>query len=102
MSVPTADAVMAATYELVQQAMSGQWHDMPRTIEERRLLLDRLSASATAQDREWLNALKQAMAESDAVIAKMREEAISQHGTADAADEQRAGVDDVLEMIRGS
>lgn len=73
MSAPTADAVMAATYKLVQQAMTGRWQDMPKTVEERRSLLDQLSARATAQDQQWLGALKQAMAESDAAVAKMRE-----------------------------
>jgi hypothetical protein len=66
-----ADGVMAATYKLVQQAMTGQWQDVPRTIEERRELLDQVAASARPQDQEWLSALRQAMAESDAAIAKM-------------------------------
>jgi hypothetical protein len=65
------DGVMAATYKLVQQAMSGQWQDVPKTIEERRVLLDQVAASARPQDQEWLNALKQAMAESDAAVARM-------------------------------
>lgn len=66
-----ADGVMAATYKLVQQAMTGQWQDVPKTIEERRALLDQVTASARPQDQEWLNALKQAMAESDAAVARM-------------------------------
>jgi hypothetical protein len=65
------DAVMAATYKLVQQAMSGQWQEVPRTMEERRVLLDQVSANARPQDQQWLQALRQAMAESDAAVAKM-------------------------------
>jgi hypothetical protein len=68
---PIADGVMAATHKLVQQAMSGQWHEVPKTIEERRLLLDQLSATASSQDQQWLGALKQAIAESDAAVAKI-------------------------------
>jgi hypothetical protein len=68
---PGADVVLAATYKLVQQAMTGRWQDVPKTIEERRVLLDQLVASSRPQDQEWLNALKQAMAESDAAVAKM-------------------------------
>ena len=68
---PGADVVLAATYKLVQQAMTGRWQDVPKTVEERRVLLDQLVASARPQDQQWLNALKQAMAESDAAVAKM-------------------------------
>src|SRR5262245_42675590 len=71
MTSPLADGVMAATQRLVQQAMSGQWHEVPKTVEERRVLLDQLASSASPQDREWLGALRQAMAESDAAVAKM-------------------------------
>jgi hypothetical protein len=72
MTSPIADGVLAATHRLVQQAMSGQWADVPRTIEERRALLDRLTATATANDQQWLGALRQAMAESDAAVARMQ------------------------------
>ncbi len=71
MTSPIADGVLAATHRLVQQAMSGQWHDVPKTVEERRVLLDQLSASASPQDQQWLSALRQAMAESDAVVASL-------------------------------
>jgi len=71
MTSPIADGVLAATHRLVQQAMSGQWHEVPKTIEERRVLLDKLSASASPQDQQWLGALRQAMAESDAAVAAM-------------------------------
>jgi hypothetical protein len=73
MSSPLADGVMAATHRLVQQAMSGQWHEIPKTVEQRRALLDQLDATATPQDQQWLGALRQAMAESDAVVAKITE-----------------------------
>lgn len=66
-----ADGIMAATSKLVQQAMRGQWQDVPRTIEERRVLLEHLRASARPQDQQWLNALQQAMTESDAAVARM-------------------------------
>ena len=39
MSAPIADGVMAATHKLVQQAMTGQWQEVPKTIQERRDLL---------------------------------------------------------------
>lgn len=71
MTSPIADGVMAATYKLVQQAMRGQWQDVPKTVEQRRVLLDQLTASATPQDQQWLAALQQAMAESDAVVSKI-------------------------------
>jgi hypothetical protein len=71
MSGSIADGVMAATHKLVQQAMTGQWQEVPKTVEERRALLDRLASTARPQDQHWLSALKQAMSESDAAVAKM-------------------------------
>ena len=71
MSSIIADGVLAATHKLVQQAMTGQWQDLPKTVQERRELLNNLSASASPQDRQWLGALQQAMAESDAAVAKI-------------------------------
>ena len=71
MSAPIADSVMAATYKLVQQAMTGQWQEVPKTIQERRDLLDQISSSARPQDQEWLSALRQAMNESDAAVAQI-------------------------------
>ena len=103
---PIADGVLAATQRLVQQAMSGQWQDVPKTVEERRVLLDKLSAGATAQDQQWLSALKQAMAESDAVVASMTPQqglgaqaAPSHPQPAQTTTDQ---VDAMLGMIRGS
>jgi hypothetical protein len=77
MSSAIADGVMAATHRLVQQAMTGQWQDVPKTVEQRRVLLNELSASARPQDQQWVNALRQAMDESDAVVAQMSKDAPS-------------------------
>jgi hypothetical protein len=71
MTSPIADGVMAATQRLVQQAMSGQWNEVPKTVEHRRDLLQQLSATASPQDKQWLGALQQAMAESDAAVNAM-------------------------------
>jgi hypothetical protein len=71
MSAPIADGVMAATHKLVQQAMTGQWQEVPKTIQERRDLLARLSSTARPQDQPWLDALRQAMTESDAAVAQI-------------------------------
>lgn len=75
MTAPIADSVMAATHKLVQQAMTGQWQEVPKTIQERRDLLARISSTARPQDQQWLSALRQAMTESDAAVAKMAETA---------------------------
>jgi hypothetical protein len=121
MSSPIADGVMAATHRLVQQAMTGQWQDVPKTVEERRVLIQQLSAAATPQDQLWLSALKQAMAESDAVVTQMSKDAPSldapslDAATGDAPSRdapsltlpRRPGegtegsVDNMLDMIRG-
>jgi hypothetical protein len=66
---------MAVTHKLVQQAMTGQWQEVPKTIQERRDLLARISSSAGPQDQQWLSALRQAMTESDAAVARMTEAA---------------------------
>jgi hypothetical protein len=102
MTSPIADGVLAATHRIVQQAMSGQWADVPRTIEERRALLDRLTATATPNDQQWLGALKQAMAESDAAVARMQAAApISQAAPVTQADPvaDASAVDSLMEMI---
>jgi hypothetical protein len=106
MTSPIADGVLAATHRLVQQAMSGQWQEVPKTIEERRLLLDRLSASASPQDQQWLGALKQAMAESDAAVAEMTRglgatgSGLAEHATAAAPAQNTTDTpDSVLDMI---
>jgi hypothetical protein len=71
MTSAIADSVLAVTHKLVDQAMHGQWQDVPKTVEERRVLLNRLSATASPADMQWLSALKQAMAESDAAVARI-------------------------------
>ena len=75
MSAPIADGVMAATHKLVQQAMTGQWQEVPKTVQERRDLLARLSSTARPQDQPWLDALRQAMTESDAAVAQIAQSA---------------------------
>jgi hypothetical protein len=100
MTSPIADGVLAATQRLVQQAMSGHWQDVPRTIEERRVLLDRLAATATPQDQAWLGALKQAMAESDAAVERMQAVAPVAPTTTPVDTAPSAGsVDSLMEMI---
>jgi hypothetical protein len=109
MTSPIADGVLAATHRLVQQAMSGQWQEVPKTVEERRVLLEKLTAGASPQDQQWLGALKQAMAESDAVVASMTPavalggamrgaEPVSPPSAQNATDTP----DSVLDMILGS
>jgi hypothetical protein len=71
MTSAIADSVLAVTHKLVDQAMHGQWQEVPKTVEERRVLLDRLTASASPADMQWLGALRQAMAESDAAVARI-------------------------------
>jgi hypothetical protein len=104
MTSPIADGVLAATHRLVQQAMSGQWQEVPKTVEERRVLLDKLSAGASPQDQQWLSALKQAMAESDAVVASLSPQATPAAVAAPAttAHDSAVSVDSMLDMIRGS
>jgi len=113
MSSITADGVLAATHKLVQQAMTGQWQEVPKTVQERRELLDNLSASASPQDRHWLGALQQAMAESDAAVAKIAPANVSTHfhsqlqaqGTAAAGALDTPGsaaVDSMMELLRQS
>ena len=105
MSATIADGVLAATHKLVQQAMTGQWQEVPRTVEERRVLLERLSASASPADHSWLSALKQAMAESDAAVAQIQA-GLQVRGPGAAQDapvqQEAAGADALLGMIRSS
>lgn len=102
MTSPIADGVLAATHRLVQQAMSGQWQEVPKTVEERRVLLDKLSAGASPQDQQWLSALQQAMAESDAVVASLSPQAVAPATVAAPAQDSAVSVDSMLDMIRGS
>ena len=107
------DGIVAATHKLVQQAMTGQWQDVPKTVQERRELLDSLSASASPQDRQWLGALQQAMAESDAAVAKIAPANVSldtraqgqSQGTVAAGvldTPNAAAVDSMMELLRQS
>lgn len=111
MSSVIADGVLAATHKLVQQAMTGQWQDVPKTVRERRELLDNLSASASPQDRQWLSALQQAMAESDAAVAKIAPADMtnafsantqSQGSVAGNDTPDAAAVDSMMELLRQS
>ena len=101
MSAPIADGVMAATHKLVQQAMTGQWQDVPKTIQERRELLDKISSSARPQDQQWLSALRQAMTESDAAVASIAAAAGSTAGPASAGQcvEPADAVATVMDML---
>lgn len=105
MSSTIADSVLAATHKLVQQAMTGQWQDVPKTVQERRELLDNLSASASPQDRQWLGALQQAMAESDAAVAKIAPAGVIPQGTVAGGGvdtPNAAAVDNMMELLRQS
>jgi hypothetical protein len=106
MTAPIADGVMAATHKLVQQAMTGQWQEVPKTIQERQELLARISSSARPQDQAWLNALRQAMTESDAAIAQIASTAGASVGAVGPASagqsvvtEQSDAVSTVLDML---
>ena len=96
MTAPIADGVMAATHKLVQQAMTGQWQEVPKTIQERRDLLARISSTARPQDQAWLSALRQAMTESDAAVAQIAA-AASPVGSASA--EQSVPTSDAVSSI---
>ncbi len=106
MTAPIADGVMAATHKLVQQAMTGQWQEVPKTIQERRDLLARISSSARPQDQQWLSALRQAMTESDAAVARMAEAAAvapaSPVGPASAGQENTDAVSAMMDMLAQS
>ena len=103
-----ADGVLAATHKLVQQAMTGQWQDVPKTVQERRELLNSLTSSASPQDRQWLGALQQAMAESDAAVAQMAAAApaaqaqvqVEAQGSSEVPN--TAAVDSMMEMLKKS
>ena len=99
MSGPIADSVMAATYKLVQQAMTGQWQEVPKTIQERRDLLARISSTARPQDQQWLSALRQAMTESDAAVAKMAETVCAVAPASAAQSQETDQVAAVMDML---
>ena len=109
-----ADGVLAATHKLVQQTMTGQWQEVPKTVQERRELLNSLSATASPQDQQWLGALQQAMAESDAAVAKIApagfnaSQGLSKQGSQGATvagitdTPGSAAVDSMMEMLKKS
>jgi len=103
MTSAVAESVMAATHKLVQQAMHGEWQEVPKTVEQRRVLLQRLTATASPRDRQWLSALQQAMAESDAAVAKMAA-VVPFDGTVSGpqqpADQPLDQVDRMLELLK--
>ena len=114
MTSAIADSVLAVTHKLVDQAMHGQWQDVPKTVEERRVLLNRLTATASPADMQWLSALKQAMAESDAAVARIAAADSPEttlvagptqgvHPVSPTTDTNSAfnSVDSTLDMIRG-
>lgn len=70
-SFALASHVMAATEKVVSQALEGAWSEVPRTLAQRRELLDQLSAQADKGDQAWLVALQQAVAESDSAVQAM-------------------------------
>jgi hypothetical protein len=84
--------VIAATSRIVRQATRGEWESVTFTVHQRRRLLDRLSggipelrgaarcrskpghrAEANCTELSCIEALRQAVAESDALIALLNE-----------------------------
>jgi hypothetical protein len=64
--------VLAATERLVQQAGQGDWQSVAKTVEQRRMFLDALSASEPqAGEHDFLKAMRAAVAESEAAVAVM-------------------------------
>jgi hypothetical protein len=101
MTAPIADGVMAATHKLVQQAMTGQWQEVPKTIQERQELLARVASTARPQDQAWLSALRQAMTESDAAVAQMAQAAVVGPASAgqSVVTEQTDAVATIMDML---
>jgi predicted RNA-binding protein YlxR (DUF448 family) len=64
--------VLAATDKLVQHAGRGDWLSADKTVADRKLLLEQL-AQQTPQpgEHDFLRALREAAAESEAALAKM-------------------------------
>lgn len=69
-----AEAVVAATGQLVGMAMTGAWHDLPRALRDRRGLLDDLEREPRhgAQEASCVAALRSAVAESERVLVQLR------------------------------
>jgi hypothetical protein len=87
-SFALASSVMAATEKVVSQALEGAWSEVPRTLEQRRELLSQLSAQAGTAEHAWLQALQQAVAESDSAVEAMAPAAaLSVQAQAQSADD---------------
>jgi hypothetical protein len=64
--------VLAATDKIVQQAGQGDWQSADKTSADRRLLLEQLSQQGPQPgEHDFLRALREAAAESEAALAKM-------------------------------
>lgn len=64
--------VLAATDKLVQQVGQGDWSSVAKTVEQRRMFLEALSSSEPqAGEHDFLQAMRAAVAESDAAVAVM-------------------------------
>ena len=65
--------VLAATEQLVRHAGNADWQSANKTVADRRLLLEQLAAQpAQPGEHDFLRALREAAAESEAALAKMR------------------------------
>jgi hypothetical protein len=64
--------VLAATDRLVQQAGQGDWQSADKTVADRKMLLEQLSKQGPQPgEHDFLRALREAAAESEAALAKM-------------------------------
>ena len=64
--------VLAATDKLVQEAGSGDWQSVGKTAADRRMLLEQLAKEPPKPgEHDFLRALREAVAESDAALAQM-------------------------------
>jgi hypothetical protein len=64
--------VLAATDKLVQHAERGEWQSAGKTVADRRLLLEQLSQQPPQPgEHDFLRALREAAAESEAALATM-------------------------------
>lgn len=63
--------VLAATDKLVQQVGQGDWSSVAKTVEQRRMFLEALSSEPQTGEHDFLQAMRAAVAESDAAVAVM-------------------------------
>lgn len=67
-------SVLAATDKISQQAGAGEWQSAGKTAADRRLLLEQLAQQPPQPgEHDFLRALREAAAESEAALAKMRQ-----------------------------